>query len=113
MTDNRIFKKYLKLKNGENDFLRVELYYSLGGMNYFTYKQEARGFYLSVSPVKRERNMESYTAFTGTKLCVHECKRFSKKAAEQAEEKAKTSEKGLIDYVLKKQGLELADEVEQ
>lgn len=32
----------------ETEVLRVEVFYSLGGMNYFSYKTEPRGYYLSV-----------------------------------------------------------------
>ena len=108
MATKVINEKYLKIK-GENQYLKIRLYYSLGGMNYFNYKQEARGFYLSVSPVKREGHLESYVAFSGTKYCVHPCNRFSKKAAEQAAEEAKTVEKDLINFVLKENALELEE----
>lgn len=104
--ENTITKTYLKLK-GNNQYLKVELYYKLGGVNLFTYKQEARGFYLAVTPVERTEKFESFTAFTGSKVCVHECKRFSKKAAELAQVKAKDWEQRLIDHVLTTQQLEL------
>lgn len=83
-----IKKEYIKT-NQENQFLKCELYYSLGGMNYFTYKNDARGYYVSVSPVERETRdygvtMESYTAFSGWKKCVVECARKGKKAEAKA-----------------------------
>lgn len=75
--------------NKENHFLKCELYYSLGGMNYFTGRPEQRGYYVSVSPVERRTTdygvtSESYTAFTGFKACVVTCERKSKKAEAQA-----------------------------
>lgn len=82
-------KEYIPAK-GENMFLKVELYYSLGGVNMFTYKNEARGYYLSVSPVEREKIdgfggfMESYTAFTGVKVLVHPCAKKGKTAESKA-----------------------------
>ena len=35
--------------------LKLSLYYSTGGINYFTSRNEARGYYLSVSPVRIEK----------------------------------------------------------
>ena len=83
-----IKKEYLNT-NKDKTFLKCELYYSLGGMNYFTGRTEARGYYVSVSPVERETRdygvtMESYTAFSGWKKCVVECARKGKKAEAQA-----------------------------
>ena len=36
--------------------LRLSIYYSTGGLNYMTYKKEARGYYLSVSPERIENH---------------------------------------------------------
>ena len=83
-----IKKEYLNT-NKDRTFLKCELYYSLGGMNYFTGRTEDRGYYVSVSPVERETKdygvtMESYTAFSGWKKCVVECARKGKKAEAKA-----------------------------
>ena len=83
-----IKKEYIKT-NQEKQFLKCELYYSLGGMNYFTGRAEARGYYVSVSPVKRETRdygvtTESYAAFSGWKKCVVQCARKGKKAEAEA-----------------------------
>lgn len=78
-----IKKEYLNT-NKEKTFLKCELYYSLGGMNYFTSRVEARGYYVSVSPVERGDGWESYTAFSGWKKCVVECARKGKKAEAKA-----------------------------
>lgn len=78
-----IKKEYLNT-NKEKTFLKCELYYSLGGMNYFTGRTEARGYYVSVSPVERSNGWESYTAFSGWKKCVVECARKGKKAETKA-----------------------------
>lgn len=68
--------------------LKAEIYYSLGGINYFTYKNEPRGYYMSISPVQRETRdygtMESYTAFSGLKQCVLPVQRKSQKKLEEA-----------------------------
>ncbi len=68
--------------------LKIEVRYEKGGYNYFTYKEEPRGVYVSVSPVTLEDRpggyqMESYTAFSGTKFCVKELKRKSDKALQE------------------------------
>ena len=77
-----IWKKYIPIEGGENKFLKCELYYSLGGMNYFNYKNEPRGYYLSVCPVEKWVSdgcaMESFSAFSGIKKCLVEVKRKSK-----------------------------------
>ena len=79
----QIKKEYINT-NKDKTFLKCELYYSLGGMNYFTGRAEARGYYVSVSPVERGDGWESYTAFSGWKKCVVECARKGKKAEAQA-----------------------------
>ena len=78
-----IKKEYLNT-NKDKTFLKCELYYSLGGMNYFTGKTEARGYYVSVSPVERSNGWERYTAFSGWKKCVVECARKGRKAEAKA-----------------------------
>lgn len=85
----QIIKKEYINTNKPGHFLKCELYYSLGGMNYFTSKTEARGYYVSVSPVERRTTdfgvtTESYAAFSGWKKCVVECARKSKKTEAQA-----------------------------
>jgi len=83
-------KVYEKIETTIANNLKIEVYYNKGGMNYFSYKNEARGYYLSVSPVNRTPHeggkifTESYTAFTGTKVLLMEVKRKSEKAYDQA-----------------------------
>ena len=104
-------KKFIATKN-ENVFLKVEVYYNLGGMNYFTYKSEPRGYYLSVTPVERiDRGgyfVETQAAFSGYKTILKEVKRKSKKAETEAEQLAVKLMQSIIDAVLIEQGLELA-----
>ena len=73
-------EKYFKTTMADATDLKVEVYYHKGGSNPFTYKTEKRGIYFSISPVKREGIWESYTAFSGTKICVKELKRKSDKS---------------------------------
>ena len=104
-------KKFIATKT-ENVFVKVETYYNLGGMNYFTYKVELRGYYLSVTPVERVDHgsyiTESCTAFSGYKMLLKEVKRKSKKAEMEAEQIAADEMQRIIDRVLIEQGLELA-----
>lgn len=108
----RIIKE-LPILNHTANILKVQLYYSKGGMNYFTGDNEKRGLYLSVSPVTRTQNefgrSESFTAFSGIKKCVKEMARFNQKqldtfVVDEADMKQ------LIDHVVRKNGLELAEE---
>jgi hypothetical protein len=59
------------------------LFYSLGGINYFSGENNRRGIYLSVTPVTLSDNggftSESSVMFSGLKMLLKELKRFSKK----------------------------------
>lgn len=93
-------KKYIHIEGEKH--LKVEIYYSKGGMNYFNYKVEPRGYWLSVSPVEVTRSgsgvtMESYAAFSGKKVFLLEVKRQSDKAMTQAIEKSKEYEQAMIE----------------
>jgi len=111
MANPRVFTKYIPAKGPDVNNLKVELYYSLGGMNYFTYKTEARGYYLSVTPVERSDHSgyvcESTTLGHGIKHLVKEVARQSARAAEEAKELAKRYEQSLIDYVCREEGIEV------
>jgi hypothetical protein len=87
-----VSKSYEKI-DGTDYELKIQVYYDKGGMNYFTSRPEARGYYLSVSPVQVERRengimVESYAAFSGIKALVLPVQRQSPKAEKQAEELA-------------------------
>ena len=84
-------KKYIEVKENPKKIthLKIELYYDLGGMNYFTSRAEKRGYYLSVSPVEigmrdGEITSEIYTAFSGIKQNIKQVTRKSKKAEAEA-----------------------------
>lgn len=106
-------KKYIEVKpNRAATDLEIEVYYSLGGYNFFTGKNEPRGYYLSVSPVERRRTdygvtTETYTAFSGVKQILKEVSRKSAKAEKISEEIAKNYLPALITYVCDKNGLEV------
>lgn len=79
----RVIKSIPISGNSEVNTLEVELYYSAGGMNYFNYKNEARGYYLSASPYKILHEgrfvTKTYGAFSGSKILIQESSRFGKK----------------------------------
>lgn len=81
-------EQYFPITAGDTSctHLQAEVYYSLGGYNVFTGREEPRGYYLSVSPVTKSGCMVSYAAFSGSKKCVLKCERQSKKRFEEAKE---------------------------
>lgn len=92
--------------------LKVELYYHKGGYNYFTYKNEKRGYYLSISPVYRREStpgitLESYCAFSGIKVLLLEVQRKSNKAEAEAEAICQAEKQKYIDYIIEKYDLTL------
>lgn len=94
--------------------IKVVLYYHLGGMNQFTYKTETRGYYISVTPVCRERkygcNVETVTLGTGVKQLVLPVSRKSDKSANKAQELANDGRLNyLIKYVCDKYGIRMVD----
>ena len=76
---DRVVRYYKVNNNPKATHLKAEIYYSLGGMNYFTSRDEPRGYYMSISPVKRDGVCESYTAFTGLKNLILPVHRKSQK----------------------------------
>lgn len=105
-------RQYLKVKPNSNGttHIRVDVDYQLGGMNVFTYQQEPRGYYLSVVPVTRERNMEAFTAFTGIKVLVKTVTRKSAKAEREAEAAACQYLPEAVNRILARYGLKLEGE---
>lgn len=108
MNTETITKEYLEIGGLT---LKIEFYYSMGGMNYFTSRTERRGYYLSVSPVEigRDENgrirSESYMGFSGIKECILEVKRKSKKSELEAEKHFSESRKKLVNHILEKNNL--------
>lgn len=109
-------KKYIEIKENPAKIthLKIELRYSLGGMNYFTGRAENRGYYLLVTPVTRGTSaggfiMESYTAFTGIKQIIKQVTRKSAKAEAEAEKLAADAMENLINYVCNNNGIEISE----
>lgn len=109
-----IQEELLELKaNSKATHLRISLFYKKGGINVFTYENEPRGYYLSLSPVSREeRNgvvLESYTAFSGYKTCLHEVTRQTKKQETYALEMWNHRRDTYLNWFLQQTGLEIAE----
>lgn len=98
MTNERPLNEYIDLV--EPNKLKLEVYYSKGGMNYFNYKQEPRGYYGSVTPCKVYDGMEQFTLGKGLKTFLLACDRRSNKKAEEAIQLFNTKKQSLIDQVL-------------
>lgn len=100
-------KTYKPIENSDQQ-LEIQVYYSLGGMNYANYKQEPRGYYLSVAPVKIEKregySTISFSAFSGIKTLLLETKRKSDKAYKEACIIAEAKIDQLSAHVLEKLG---------
>lgn len=99
----------LKENAEKNTHLEIKVYYSLGGMNYFTSRAEERGYYISVTPVIKKGCWTTTTMFSGIKQCMIPCNRQSKKKAEQAANIPQSEYQHLIDRVLIRNNLEIAE----
>ena len=62
--------------------LEVKVVYDKGGMNYFTYQQVKRGYFLSIQPLNVGDHTVSFTAFSGCRLFLEETKRLNNKKLE-------------------------------
>lgn len=103
-------KKYVKIDGAQGvTHLKIETAYTLGGYNVFTYKQEARGYYLHVSPVERSRGFESYVAFTGAKKLLKAVSRKSAKAEAAAEDIAANYVGDMVRHVCATNGLQIPE----
>lgn len=106
-------REYIKT-NKPNTELKITLTYNKGGLNYFNYKTEKRGYYLSVSPIEVERRgdgvtMECYKAFSGYKSLILEVKRQSDKQYKTAIEQIETKKAEMIAEVLRANNLKTGD----
>jgi len=93
---------------GETTHIDVELYYSKGGMNYFSGRTEARGLYISVQPLTKGDRFVSFTAFSGFKQHVKEMKMFTQKALDSFTPDPEIIQ-SMIDRVLEKTGLRVKE----
>ena len=102
----------IPVESGGATHVKVQVYYSKGGMNYFSGTVEKRGIYLSVSPVRVSEGdgyvSEEYTAFSGVKELLEECARYNAKRFDATEPPAETVKK-LVDHVCAKNGIRIKE----
>lgn len=98
--------KLLSVLEGNCTHIEIELFYSKGGMNYFTNSNERRGLYLSVQPVTISQNSKGYTIFTGVKQFVKEMQKFSQKTFDTFEVDTDILDK-LLEHVIEKNNIRL------
>ena len=101
-------ERYLKTTT-QNKFIKVRTYYKKDTTNFFTYENEARGYYLSVTPIERGRGWETFTAFTGFKVLLKEVTRASKKAEAEAEAIAEKDWRKYAEIVANEAGLQIIE----
>lgn len=106
-----------EVAEGKATHLKIEVYYAIGGMNYFSSSVEKRGLYLSVSPVSRSKHegigfSESYTGFSGIKEHVLDMARFNQKKFDSYVVDETQLQK-LIDYVLVRQNIVLKETIQK
>jgi hypothetical protein len=96
-------KKYEHIANSPKE-LEIEVSYNKGGMNYFTSRNEERGYYLSVTPVERTKGdgytTESYLGFSGVKKLILPVARQSEKQYQAAIVAAESQVEELKKWVL-------------
>ncbi|MDI4654227.1 MULTISPECIES: hypothetical protein [Pseudoalteromonas] len=99
--------------NSDVNVIEVELYFAKGGINYFNYKNEARGYYVSVCPYKVTHEggykSKAYSAFAGVKTLLLEASRFGQKKFETLKVPEGTLN-ALIEQVLENNGLSVLEE---
>ena len=103
---SNISTKYLEVAQGGATHIKVKVYYDLGGYNYFTGENIARGIKLSVSPVSKGNGFESYTAFTGSSRHLQDMKRFSQKTCNNFVVDP-IEEQAMIEYVCRENNITL------
>lgn len=99
-------KHYTKIEGTENKFLKSEVYYAKGGLNYFSYKTDPRGYWVSVTIVERTQSdygatIESFNLFgSGYREFLFEVKKQSGKAYDKAVEMSPEIIKKIQDRLL-------------
>ena len=109
MYDNKI---YFKVKDRPEE-VKVSMGYELGGINYFSGRENARGYYIYVQPVTRSTSesgyrIESTMLFDGFKELAIAVNRQSKKAELTAVQKLSSRAMVLALQLAGRQGWELA-----
>ena len=111
MSDRKVQIKRIPTTKGPEHVIDVYVSYHKGGVNFATYKNEPRGFYLHVQPIEVGENFVRFMGFSGYKQHIKDAARFSQKQLAAAAEEAKNADilQTMIDAVCEKNGLTLAE----
>jgi len=93
------------------EFVEIEVYYSKGGANYFNGTSDPRGYWLAIRPVTVKDGCKSYQLMQGFKKFLVASKRKSNGSMLLAVARALEYKDEILDAVLKKEGITLAEEV--
>lgn len=77
-------EKRIPINSPNASHIEVRLIYQLGGVNYLNYRNEPRGYYVTVKPVTVHSNGISFNRLCGVKHLLLAVKRRSKKAEAEA-----------------------------
>lgn len=113
--------KYIACHGNEDvNCLMVEVSYELGGESGFSGRQSRRGYYLSVTPVLREKydghylvSQQVFGPLNGKKLLLKEVSRKSDKALSEATLLAEQKKDEFIAFVCAKASLVLDEAAEK
>ena len=94
-----------RMVDSQTNRIRLSVDYNLGGINYFTYKNELRGYYLCATPEYACEHMVSCVLGAGAKHLLLEVPRQSKKRAAEACAKAELLAPQLVEWCCREYGL--------
>lgn len=106
---NRISRTRDITSSDRNNKITTEIYYSKGGMNYFTNNNEKRGYYFGIMPEEYKDGWKTCTAFSGVKTCILEVNRQSKSAYEKAKAMFDNYENKYLKTFCEQKGYTLVD----
>jgi hypothetical protein len=107
---NRISRTRDITSSDRNNKITTEIYYSKGGINNFTSKDEKRGYYFSIIPeAYMDNGLKTYTGFSGAKTCILEVTRKSKSAYEKAKAMLDKYENEYLQTFCEQKGYTLVD----
>jgi hypothetical protein len=96
----------LEVTKSGNNRIDVEVYYSKGGLSYFSGGVRPRGYYVSVTPVMSRNGTVRMTAFSGVAKFLLPTSRYTEKQFETAVKLAKEAAPELVRQVLEKEQAE-------
>lgn len=122
MSEHRHYVAVTGKDGGVKDIthLKFSVYYSKGGMNYFTGIQEPSAIWCSVQPVERKEGSESFMVFSGKKFLMESATRLNRKKVEAAFKKVEAEAEALArtgktwevaQHVMAEKGLDLVQKV--